>query len=78
MKLEDQDVSRESLPVREMFENLKSIINFGNIEFDVTSSSQPDFDAPEQTKVVLSLFGSQYRLYISYLGEWYYATLNKL
>lgn len=77
-KLEEHDVSKESLAIREMFENLKQILNFGNLEVDVTAAGAPAFDAPNEPKFVLSVFGAQVRLYVSYLGEWYYATLTQL
>lgn len=78
MKLSDHDVSRESLPVQELTAELRNILNNGLYEVEVTSSSQPDYDAPDEPRVVLSLFGAQYRLYIGYLGDWYYTTLTKL
>lgn len=78
MKLEDLDISKESPVVRDLVENVKNILNFGNVEIDVTEAGSPSFNAPQETKFVLSLFGAQYRLYISYLGDWYYTTLTKL
>jgi len=77
-KVQDFDLSKERLDLQDFSDEVRSIINNGNIEFDVTAAASPAFDAPQETKVVLSIFGAQYRLYISYLGDWYHTTLTKL
>jgi len=77
-KIQDFDLSKERLDLQDFADEVRSVINNGNIEFDVTSASQPAFDAPQETKLVLSIFGAQYRLYISYLGDWYHTTLTKI
>lgn len=78
MKVSEHDLVREPVPVQEFCEEVKNILNKGGVEFEVTAASQPAYDAPQETKIVLSLFGAQYRLYISYLGDWYYTTLTKI
>jgi hypothetical protein len=77
MKVQDVDMSKESVQVQEFTENVRNLLNTGAVEFEVTAASAPG-TAPNETKVVLSLFGAQYRLYISYLGSWYYTTLTKV
>jgi hypothetical protein len=77
MKIQDVDMSKESVQIQEFTENVRSLLNNGGIEFDVTFAASPG-NAPNETKIVLSLFGATYRLYISYLGSWYYTTLTKL
>ena len=77
-KIQDFDLSKERLDLQDFASEVRSVINNGNIELDVTSASSPAFDAPQETKIVLSIFGAQYRLYISYLGDWYYTTFAKL
>ena len=77
MKVQDVDTTKESVQMQEFVENVRSLINSGALEFEVTAASDPGA-APQETKIVLSLFGAQYRLYISYLGDWYYSTLTKL
>lgn len=77
MKVQDVDMTKESVQVQELTDNLRSLLNGGAVEFNVTFASEPTVPAPQETQVVLSLFGAQYRLYISYLGEWYYTTLTK-
>ena len=77
-KIQDFDLSKERLDLQDFADEVRSIINNGNIEIDVTASTSPAFDAPQETKIVLSIFGAQYRLYISYLGDWYYTTFAKL
>jgi hypothetical protein len=77
-KVQDHDVTKERLELQEFVDEVRSILNNGNVEIDVTSASSPAFDAPNETKTVLSIFGAQYRLYISYLGDWYYTTMTKL
>lgn len=77
MRLPDFDLSKESAQIQELADNLRSILNNGAVEFEVTFGSTPG-DAPEETKIVLSLYGAQYRLYISYLGDWYYVALTKV
>jgi hypothetical protein len=77
-KIQDFDLTKERLELQEFAEEVRILINNGNIEFEVTAASSPAFDAPQETKMVLSIFGAQFRLYISYLGDWYYSTLTKL
>lgn len=77
-KIQDVDLSKESLQVQELLDNLKVVLNNGNYEIEVTAASQPAYTAPTVTKFVLSIYGNQHRLYISFLGSWYYATLTKV
>jgi hypothetical protein len=78
MKVQDIDVSKETIQVQEFVENIRNLLNGGAVEFEVTFSASPTVPAPSETKIVLSLFGATYRLYISYLSEWYYVGLTKL
>jgi len=77
MKVQDVDTTKESVQLQEFTEQVRTIINNGAVEFEVTAASDPGA-APNETKIVLSLFGAQYRLYISYLGDWYYVPVAKL
>jgi len=77
-KIQDHDLTKESIEIQEFTDEVRSVINNGNFEIEVTSASSPAYAAPDETKLVLSLFGAQYRLYISYLGDWYYTTFAKL
>lgn len=77
MKVQDVDMSKESVQIQELTENIRSLLNNGAVEFDVTFAADPGV-APNETKIVLSLFGATYRLYISYLGNWYYTGMTKL
>ena len=77
-KIQDHDVTKERIEMQEFVDEVRSLLNNGNVEIDVTSASSPAFSAPNETKFVLSIFGTQYRLYISYLGDWYYTTFAKL
>jgi len=77
-KVQDYDITKEQISLQDMLYEIRSILNNGNVEIDVTNASSPAFDAPNETKVVLSVFGAQYRLYVSYLGDWYYTTMTKL
>jgi hypothetical protein len=72
------DLTREQINLQRFADEVRQLINNGNFEVEVTNASEPAFDAPQETKFVLSIFGAQFRLYISYLGDWYYATLTKL
>lgn len=78
MRLADYDLTKESVQVQEAVDDIKRILNNGLYEIQVTSSSQPDFDAPNEPVVVLSLFGAQIRLYLGYAGSWYYVALTAL
>jgi len=78
MKVQDNDLSKESLGIQEFAEDTTNILNNGNYEVQTTNSSSPDFDAPQESVLVLSVFGAQRRLYISYLGSWYYTSLTLL
>lgn len=77
-KVSEHDLVREHVPVQEFAQEVITILNRGGIEIEVTSASSPAYDAPNETKLVLSLFGSQYRFYISYLGQWYWVSLTAL
>lgn len=77
MKVQDVDMTKESVQVQELTDNIRSLLNGGAVEFDVTFASVPT-TAPNETKIVLSIFGATYRLYISYLGSWYYTSLTKI
>jgi DNA-binding IclR family transcriptional regulator len=77
-RVQDHDLTRERIELQDAIDEIRSILNNGNVEFDVTAASAPAFDAPEETKLVFSIFGTQYRLYMSYLGDWYYTTMTKL
>ena len=77
MKVQDVDMSKESVQIQEFTDNIRSLLNSGGVEFEVTFAANPGA-APNETKIVLSLFGATYRLYVSYLGNWYYTALTKL
>lgn len=77
-RVADHDLTRESLQVQEYADEVRRILNNGLYEIQVTASSSPDYAAPAEPTIVLSIFGAQYRLYVSYQNEWYYVTLNKL
>lgn len=76
--VQDFDITKERIQVQEMLDEIRLLINNGNFEVEVTAAASPAFDAPQETKFVLSIFGAQFRLYISFLGDWYFATLAKL
>lgn len=76
--IQDFDVTKERIQLQEMLEEIRVLLNNGNLEIETTSASSPAFDAPQETKFVLSIFGAQFRLYISFLGDWYHTTLTKL
>lgn len=78
MKVQDVDMTKESVQVQELTDNIRSLLNGGAVEFDVTFNAAPTVPAPNETKIVLSIFGATYRLYISYLANWYYVGLTKL
>lgn len=78
MKVQDVDMSKESVQIQEFTDNVRDLLNGGAVEFDVTFAATPPTPAPNETKIVLSIFGATFRLYISYLGNWYYAGLTKV
>jgi len=77
-KIQDFDLTKEKLELQEFADEVRKLLNNGNFEIDVTAAASPAFQAPQETKFVLSIFGAQYRLYISYLGDWYFTTFAKL
>jgi len=77
-KISDNDLTKESLQVQEFSDEVRKVLNNGLYEIQVTTSTSPDYDAPPETTLVLSLFGAQYRIYVSYNSQWYYATLTAL
>jgi hypothetical protein len=77
MKIQDVDLSKESLQTQEFAEQVRSLLNSGSMEVAVSFAAPPFATAPTETKLYLSILGTQYRLYISYLGDWYYVALTK-
>ena len=75
-KMADHDLTKESIPMQEFSDEVTKILNNGLYEIQVTTASQPAFDAPDEPTLVLSIFGAQYRFYVGYNGVWYYATLT--
>ena len=76
--IQNYDLTKERVQLREFASDVRALINNGNFEIEVTNATSPAYTAPQETKLVLSIFGAQYRLYISYLGSWYYTTFAKL
>jgi hypothetical protein len=76
--IQEFDLTRESSELQDFAEEVRRLINNGNVEVEVTTAASPAFAAPQETKIVLSIFGATFRLYISYLGDWYYTGLTKL
>lgn len=77
-KVSDNDLTKESLQIQEFSDEVRKVINNGLYEIQVTTSSEPDYDAPVEPTLVLSLFGAQYRIYFGYNSSWYYVALTKL
>ena len=77
MRVQDIDTSKETPQIQEFVDNVRALLNGGGMEFEVTFLASPGV-APKETKIVLSIFGATVRLYISYMGEWYYVALTKL
>ena len=76
--IQDFDITKERIQLQDMMEEIRNLLNNGNLEIEVTTASSPAFEAPQETKLVFSVFGAQFRMYISYLGEWYFTTFAKL
>lgn len=77
-RLSDSDLTKESIQVQEFSDEVKRIINNGLYEIQTTAASSPTFDAPQVPTLVFSIFGAQRRLYIGYLGAWYYVSFTPL
>jgi hypothetical protein len=76
MKVADVDLSKESAQVQEFADNVRSLINGGAVEFEVVFAPAWELpNAPKETKIVLAINGSSYRLYISYEQTWKYVEL---
>jgi len=75
-KISDHDLSKESIQLQELLQDLKRILNNGSYEVQVSAFAPPAFDAPAEPVLVLSKVGAQVRLYCSYLYVWYYVTLT--
>ena len=77
-RLSDSDLTKESIQVQEFSDEVKRIINNGLYEIQTTAASSPTFDAPDEPTLVFSVFGGQIRLYIGFLGTWYYVNFTTL
>jgi len=77
-RLSDSDLTKESIQVQEFSDEVKRIINNGLYEIQTTAASSPTYDAPQVPTLVFSVFGGQIRLYVGYLGNWYYAAFTAL
>ena len=51
MKVQDVDMSKESVQIQEFTENVRSLLNSGGLEFEVTFAANPGI-APNETKLV--------------------------
>ena len=76
--IQDFDITKERIQLQEMLDEIRNLLNNGSLEVEVTTASSPAFAAPQETKMVMSFFGTQYRLYISYVGDWYFTTFDQL
>ena len=77
-RLSDSDLTKESIQVQEFSDEVKRIINNGLYEIQTTAASSPTFDAPQEPTLVFSVFGGQIRLYVGYLGIWYFVDFTPL
>ena len=77
-KVKDYDLNKERIELQKFTDEVQQLLNTGSLEVEITNASAPAYDAPNETHMVLSIFGGQFRFYISYLGDWYYTTLTKL
>ena len=77
-RLSDSDLTKESIQVQEFSDEIKRIVNNGLYEIQTTAASSPTFSAPQTPTLVFSLFGAQRRLYVGYLGTWYYVDFTPL
>ena len=76
--IQDFDLTKERIQLQEFADEVRNVVNNGNLEVEVTLAASPAFAAPQETKLVLSIFGATFRLYISYLGNWYYTGMTQL
>jgi len=77
-RLSDSDLTKESIQVQEFSDEVKRIINNGLYEIQTTAASSPTFDPPQNPTLVFSVFGGQIRLYVGYLGVWYFTDFTPL
>lgn len=77
MKISDVDLSKQAMQVQDFAQQVRALCNNAGYEIDVVFSAPPAATAPQEPLVYLSIVGTQYRLYISYLGNWFYTNLAK-
>lgn len=78
MKVQDVDLSKQPIQIQTFCQNVMSVLNSGLLEIPISFSQPPSTTAPQEVTMYLSIYGSTVRLYVSYLGNWYYTNLTKV
>ena len=80
-KIQDYDMSKQDVNMQDTIEEVRSVINLGNYEVKKIALANPTWTESVDGILILSVYGAQYRLYISdnsAANGWRYVTLSTL
>ena len=80
-KVSDYDMSKQDVNMQDTIEDVRSILNLGNYEVKKIALAYPNWTESVDGILVLSVYGAQYRLYISDTSAtngWRYCDLTAL
>ena len=81
MKVADYDMAKQDVNMQDTIEDVRSILNLGNYEIKKIALANPNWSESVDGILVLSVYGAQYRLYISDTSAtngWRYVALSTL
>jgi len=81
LKIQDYDMSKQDVNMQDTIEDVRSILNLGNYEIKKIALANPNWSESVDGILVLSVYGAQYRLYISDTSAtngWRYVDLTSL
>ena len=77
MKISDVDLSKQAIQMQDFAQQVRAVVNNGGYEINIAYVAPPATTAPQEPLAYLSIVGTQYRFYVSYLGDWFYVALTK-
>ncbi len=81
MKISDYDLSKQDVNVQDTHDDIRHILNLGNYEMKIITTSQPNWTESVDGIPVLGKYGASRTLYISDTSStngWVYVTLTAL
>lgn len=64
-KVQDYDMSKQDVNMQDTVEDIRTILNLGGYEIKKIALASPNWTESVDGIMILSIYGAQYRLYIS-------------